>query len=92
MVLGCHLQSSILTAASLHLGGFCAEPLADLDSALLVRDDPFDGILITDTNRLHLPTAPGLGVEPVSNLDWQKLVSIPLELGPLERAVVASAA
>lgn len=92
VVLGCHLQSSILTAASLHLGGFCAEPLADLDSALLVSGDPFTGVFITDANRLHLPTAPGLGVEPAADLDWQQLASIPMEPGALEKAVVASSA
>jgi L-alanine-DL-glutamate epimerase-like enolase superfamily enzyme len=36
---------------------------ADLDGALLIRNDPFDGVRLVD-GRMALTGAPGIGVSP----------------------------
>ena len=59
IMLGCMVESQILTTAAAHLS-----PLvdwADLDGPFLTADDPFDGIRY-DAGRIVLPTGPGLGV------------------------------
>jgi L-alanine-DL-glutamate epimerase-like enolase superfamily enzyme len=60
IMLGCMVESSILTTAAAHL-----TPLvdwADLDGPFLVAEDPYSGV-IYNNGKLVLPTAPGLGVE-----------------------------
>lgn len=62
VMLGCMVESSLGITAAAHLA-----PLvewADLDGALLLRDDPFRGVTY-DEGRLVLPDGPGLGVEAV---------------------------
>jgi L-alanine-DL-glutamate epimerase-like enolase superfamily enzyme len=59
IMLGCMVESQILTTAAAHLS-----PLvdwADLDGPFLTADDPFDGIQYTD-GKIVLPTGAGLGV------------------------------
>ena len=59
IMLGCMVESAILTTAAAHL-----TPLvdwADLDGPFLTRNDPFTGITY-DRGKIVLPTAPGLGV------------------------------
>ena len=59
VMLGCMIESSLAITAAAHL-----TPLvdyADLDGALLVADDPFEGVEVRD-GRLELPDRPGLGV------------------------------
>lgn len=58
-MIGCMLESSLAITAAAHIA-----PLmdwADLDSGLLLADDPFVGVGI-DEGRMVLPTEPGLGV------------------------------
>ena len=58
-MIGCMLESSLAITAAAHIA-----PLmdwADLDSGLLLADDPFVGVGI-DKGRMTLPTEPGLGV------------------------------
>lgn len=61
IMLGCMIESSLAVAAAAHIA-----PLADyvdLDAPLLVRDDPFDGVLLHDGR--VLPTGrPGIGAVP----------------------------
>ena len=59
IMLGCMLESQILTAAAAHLS-----PLvdwADLDGPFLTASDPFTGIAYAD-GKIVLPDGPGLGV------------------------------
>jgi L-alanine-DL-glutamate epimerase-like enolase superfamily enzyme len=59
IMLGCMVESQILTTAAAHLS-----PLvdwADLDGPFLTAHDPFDGIRYAD-GKLVLPAGPGLGV------------------------------
>jgi len=59
IMLGCMLESQVLTSAAAHLS-----PLvdwADLDGPFLTADDPFTGISY-DAGKIVLPDGPGLGV------------------------------
>jgi L-alanine-DL-glutamate epimerase-like enolase superfamily enzyme len=59
IMLGCMVESAILTTAAAHLS-----PLvdwADLDGPFLVANDPFDGLRYRD-GKIVLPDGPGLGV------------------------------
>jgi L-alanine-DL-glutamate epimerase-like enolase superfamily enzyme len=59
IMLGCMVESAILSTAAAHLS-----PLvdwADLDGPFLVADDPFAGITY-DRGKIVLPEGPGLGV------------------------------
>jgi L-alanine-DL-glutamate epimerase-like enolase superfamily enzyme len=59
IMLGCMVESQILTTAAAHLS-----PLVDwgdLDGPFLTARDPFDGITYAD-GKIVLPTGPGLGV------------------------------
>jgi len=59
IMLGCMVESQILTTAAAHLS-----PLvdwADLDGPFLTAHDPFDGIRYAD-GKIVLPDGPGLGV------------------------------
>jgi len=62
VMFGCMLESSLGIAAAAHLA-----PLADrldLDGAVLLAEDPFDGPKLI-SSRLHLGPEPGLGVRQV---------------------------
>ncbi len=59
VMLGCMVESAILTTAAAHLS-----PLvdwADLDGPFLTASDPFAGVAY-DRGKITLPAAPGLGV------------------------------
>ena len=59
IMLGCMVESAILTTAAAHLS-----PLvdwADLDGPFLTASDPFSGVTY-ERGKLVLPSAPGLGV------------------------------
>jgi len=61
IMLGCMVESQILTAAAAHLS-----PLvdwADLDGPFLTARDPFVGVTYDD-GKIVLPDGPGLGVRP----------------------------
>ena len=60
-MLGCMIESSVSITAAAHLAPLV--DVADLDGALLIKDDPFDGATF-DGGRIRLPDAPGLGVTP----------------------------
>jgi L-alanine-DL-glutamate epimerase-like enolase superfamily enzyme len=60
IMLGCMVESQILTTAAAHLS-----PLvdwADLDGPFLTTDDPFDGIRYA-AGKIVLPDGAGLGVQ-----------------------------
>jgi len=63
IMLGCMLETQILTAAAAHLS-----PLvdwADLDGPFLTASDPFSGVSYVD-GKIVLPDGPGLGVRQTS--------------------------
>lgn len=66
VMLGCMIESSLAIAAAAHLA-----PLADyvdLDAGLLIRDDPFDGVILRQGR--VLPTdRPGIGAIPIGPAD-----------------------
>ncbi|MGI8909412.1 MAG: dipeptide epimerase [Rubrobacteraceae bacterium] len=62
VMLGCMVETSLGIAAAAHVSGLV--DFVDLDGALLLADDPFEG-LGYENGRILLPEEPGLGVEPV---------------------------
>ncbi len=62
-MIGCFIESSLGITAAAHLA-----PLfdyMDLDGALLLKSDPFQGVKMTD-GQFTLPDLPGLGVQPAN--------------------------
>ncbi len=60
IMLGCMVESAILSTAAAHLS-----PLVDwvdLDGPFLTAEDPFTGLRYDESGRLVIPDAPGLGV------------------------------
>jgi L-alanine-DL-glutamate epimerase-like enolase superfamily enzyme len=62
VMIGCFVESSVAVTAAAHLAPLC--DYADLDGPLLVKNDPFRG-LIYDGAQICLPNGPGLGVERI---------------------------
>ena len=60
VMLGCMVETSLGIAAAAQLSGLV--DFVDLDGAMLLADDPFDG-LAYEAGRIILPRTPGLGVE-----------------------------
>jgi len=74
VMLGCMVESQILTTAAAHLS-----PLvdwADLDGPFLTARDPFAGITYAD-GKIVLPDGPGLGVRPAPGAE-QALTAVSL--------------
>ncbi len=59
IMLGCFIESSVGVTAAAHLAPLC--DYADLDGPLLIKNDPYRG-LVYDGANLTLPDGPGLGV------------------------------
>jgi L-alanine-DL-glutamate epimerase-like enolase superfamily enzyme len=59
VLLGCMIASSLAVTAAAHLAPLA--DFADLDGALSLSDDPFDGVTLAGDGRLRLPRRPGLG-------------------------------
>ena len=74
VMLGCMVESQILTTAAAHLS-----PLvdwADLDGPFLTARDPFAGVTYAD-GKIVLPDGPGLGVRPAPGAE-QALTAVSL--------------
>jgi L-Ala-D/L-Glu epimerase len=61
VMLGCMVETSLGISAAAHISGLV--DFVDLDGAMLLADDPFEGIGYEE-GRIVLSNAPGLGVEP----------------------------
>ena len=59
VMLGCMLETSIGITAAAHLSPLA--DYADLDGNLLISNDPYRGVTVTNS-KLVLPDGPGLGV------------------------------
>jgi len=59
-MLGCMISSSVSVTAAAHLSPLVDH--ADLDCALLVANDPYEGVTVGPGGKLVLPDRPGLGV------------------------------
>ncbi|HEY0381804.1 MAG TPA: dipeptide epimerase [Candidatus Elarobacter sp.] len=66
IMLGCMIESQILTTAAAHLSPLA--DWADLDGPFLTSHDPFSGITYTD-GKIVLPDGPGLGVRETAPVD-----------------------
>lgn len=60
-MLGCMISSSVAITAAAHLSPLV--DYADLDGNLLIRNDPYSGVLV-QAGKLILPGEPGLGLKP----------------------------
>lgn len=60
IMLGCMIETSIGLTAMSHLAGLA--DWLDLDASLLVTNDPFQGMRMDENAAVHVPNAPGLGV------------------------------
>ena len=60
-MIGCMMESSLAITAAAHISPLM--DYADLDSGLLMANDPFRGVTI-ERGRMILPDEPGLGVHP----------------------------
>lgn len=60
VMLGSMIETSIGVTAMGHLAGLA--DWLDLDSPLLISNDPFTGIAYSDDGRIHVPSLPGIGV------------------------------
>ncbi len=58
-MLGCMIESSLAITAAAHISPLV--DYADLDGALLLSNDPFDGVHV-EAGKLVLSDRPGLGV------------------------------
>jgi L-Ala-D/L-Glu epimerase len=61
VMLGCMVETSLGISAAAHISGLV--DLVDLDGAMLLADDPFEGIGYEE-GRLIFSDEPGLGVRP----------------------------
>jgi L-alanine-DL-glutamate epimerase-like enolase superfamily enzyme len=61
VMLGCMVESSVAVTAAAHLSPLV--DYADLDGNLLVTNDPFEGVKVSE-GKLILSDEPGLGVRP----------------------------
>lgn len=66
VMLGCFVSSSLAIAPGLAIAGLC--DFADLDGALLLSNDPFEGVIAERGGILSLADRTGLGVWPRSPL------------------------
>jgi L-alanine-DL-glutamate epimerase-like enolase superfamily enzyme len=62
-MIGCMMESSLAITAAAHISPLM--DYADLDSGLLMTNDPFTGVTI-DRGRMSLPEEAGLGVHPAA--------------------------
>jgi len=62
-MIGCMMESSLAITAAAHISPLM--DYADLDSGLLMTNDPFIGVRI-DRGRMSLPEEAGLGVHPAA--------------------------
>jgi L-alanine-DL-glutamate epimerase-like enolase superfamily enzyme len=60
VMLGCMVETSLGVTAMAHLAGLA--DWLDLDSPLLIANDPFDGLNYDPQARIRLPQRPGIGV------------------------------
>ena len=60
VMIGCMIESSLGISAGALLGTWA--DYVDLDGHLLIGNDPFSGLILTDEKRIKLSNSPGLGV------------------------------
>lgn len=60
VMIGCMIESSIANTAGALLSLWA--DYADLDGHLLLRDDPANGLILTEDKKVIVPSRPGLGI------------------------------
>jgi L-alanine-DL-glutamate epimerase-like enolase superfamily enzyme len=71
LMIGCMIETSVAITAGGHLSSFF--DYCDLDGAILLAKEPFEGMTIASDGRMILPDQPGLGVEQTEEVDWQDI-------------------
>lgn len=66
VMIGCMVESSVAISAAASLAPRC--DFADLDSNLLIANDPFSGVRADSRGRLRYPQGTGLGLTPLHQL------------------------
>jgi len=61
VMVGCMIESSLAISAGALIGTWA--DYVDLDGFLLIRDDPFEGLGLTESNEIVLSERPGLGIQ-----------------------------
>ncbi len=70
VMLGCMSESSLGCTAMAHLAG--AADLLDLDGPLLIKNDPFEGMLMQN-GKLFMPDRPGIGAILKAELEFNPI-------------------
>ena len=68
LMIGCMIETSVAITAAGHLSSFF--DYCDLDGAILLAEEPFEGMQVADDGRMILPERPGLGVEQTGEVAW----------------------
>lgn len=66
VMVGCMIESSLAISAAALIGTWA--DFVDLDGYLLIKDDPFEGLSLTNDKEVLLNKAPGLGVVPKAKI------------------------
>ena len=61
VMLGCMIETSLGSTAMAHLSGLAE--WVDLDSPMLITNDPFQGLTYDEAGCIHVPTRPGIGLK-----------------------------
>lgn len=73
-MMGCMLESKVgITAAAAIAGGRRAVTRNDLDTAMLLAEDPVNGGIQFTKNKLLIPDKPGLGIDDVAG--WEPIAT-----------------
>jgi len=70
VMIGCMIESSVGIAAAAQIGSLV--DFLDLDSNLLITNDPYEGMKVTD-GMIYLSDRPGLGIVPRNKITNSKL-------------------
>ncbi len=62
VMIGCMIASSLSMSAGALIGTWA--DYVDLDGSLLIEDDPFEGLTLTEGKKVVLAESPGLSVQP----------------------------
>jgi L-Ala-D/L-Glu epimerase len=71
IMLGCMVETSVSVTAMAHLAGLA--DWLDLDSPLLIANDPFEGLTYDERGVIALPDRPGIGVRAKDLTGFQSL-------------------
>lgn len=71
LMIGCMIETSVAITAGGHITSFF--DYCDLDGAILLASEPFEGMQIAADGRMALPDRPGLGVVQTGDVAWETI-------------------